>query len=77
MNGPGSEGTDNRIHAVVRLHDLRIRDVRVDRGALPLYADARLSPARCVEAYGLHWASRTAIQKVEVSLALPSLAKLP
>jgi len=29
VSGPGSEGTDVRMHAVLRLHDLRVRDVRV------------------------------------------------
>jgi hypothetical protein len=29
VSSPGSEGTDARIHCVVRLHDLRISDVRV------------------------------------------------
>jgi hypothetical protein len=29
VSGPGSDGTDLRMHAVLRLHDLRVRDVRV------------------------------------------------
>jgi len=29
VSGPGSVGTDVRMHAVLRLHDLRVRDVRV------------------------------------------------
>jgi hypothetical protein len=29
VSGPGSDGTDVRMHAVLRLHDLRVRDVRV------------------------------------------------
>lgn len=29
VSGPGSAGTDLRMHAVLRLHDLRVRDVRV------------------------------------------------
>lgn len=29
VSGPGSEGTDVRMHAVLRLHDLRVRDMRV------------------------------------------------
>ena len=29
VSGPGSEGTDVRMHAVLRLHDLLVRDVRV------------------------------------------------
>jgi len=29
VSGPGSDGTDVRMHAVLRLHDLRVRDMRV------------------------------------------------
>ena len=29
ISGPGSDGTDVRLHCVLRLHDLRVRDVRV------------------------------------------------
>ena len=29
ISGPGADGTDVRLHCVLRLHDLRVRDVRV------------------------------------------------
>jgi len=33
VSGPGAEGTDARLHAVLRLHDLRVCDVRVTSDA--------------------------------------------
>jgi hypothetical protein len=33
VSGPGAEGADLRMHAVLRLHDLRVRDVRVTSAA--------------------------------------------
>jgi hypothetical protein len=33
VSGPGAEGADARLHAVLRLHDLRVREVRITTAA--------------------------------------------